>query len=677
MKKYEIGVVTFFDAYNYGAIFQTYALQVFLNNINISSCIVKYSWHPEERINSLKGLAYWLLHCRKIKKKREAFKSFLADCNYTVSCNSDNVNEINNECERFVVGSDQVWNSKWNYNSNVFYLTFSNQKFSYAASFGSVSSITKYREKIIKDDLSIFNAISVREKSAQTFLKTLGIESRTNIDPVFLLKCDEWINKTEKNKYGRYILIYSLENNGEMLNFAKELALKKGVKLLIVSDTNKKKIFDINTVRYPSPEKFLTLFYHAEAIVTNSFHGAAFSIVFNKQFYSFLQKSKSAPNDRIIDLLDDCELSSRIVNDSFKDKECNFEKANAFIEKERKKAAEYLHSINKGEFDHSKVSNSDSFKTRYFYAKAKDKKIISNSRSGGVSFLLGQKYLENNGIVYGAILDDDYTVNIQRVIDNTTLEKTQNSKYVSSNIKKTFVECENDLLDNKKVFYSALPCQISGLLMYLKHKNIDTKNLLTADIVCHGTPEEQYFKEYINYLCGKYKNHISNFNFRDKEYGWDTHFESFFVDGKKIKSNMFSRFFYSNYGLKSGCYNCPFSNFDRNSDITLCDAWGYIEKGDEKNGANLVMINTKKGLNAITELSEMLDERQIDRLEFIQPNLMGPSEKPHDYEKVISLIKGKDFDFTYKKTTKDIIKNERKNRNKRRVVKFLRVFRIR
>ena len=173
MKQYKLGVVTFFDAYNYGALFQTYALQMFLKKNNISSCVVNYSWHPSEKANSIRELLYLIKHGKSIKRKKKSFASFLNRCSLSPEYNSTNICDANAICERFIVGSDQVWNSKWNYNSNVFYLTFADKKFSYAASFGSINSISSYRHKIIKDDLSLFNAISVRERSAVKYLENI------------------------------------------------------------------------------------------------------------------------------------------------------------------------------------------------------------------------------------------------------------------------------------------------------------------------------------------------------------------------------------------------------------------------------------------------------------------------------------------------------------------------
>lgn len=675
MTKYKVGVVTFFDAYNYGAVLQTFALQKFLNDNDISSCIVKHEWQPKERINSLSGLLYNVKYHKQVKQKKKNFQAFLSKCNFTTSGNTDG---FKNECERFIVGSDQVWNSKWNYNRNIFFLTFTDEKYSYAASFGSVDGIKKYRHKLIKDDLSSFNAVSVREKSAVVYLEKLGIKAHTNIDPVFLLNSDTWEEYCDEPiTNDKYILVYSLENNENLYSFARELASKNPCKVLLIADTKKKKLHGMDVVRYPSPSEFLSLFKNATAVVTNSFHGTAFSVVFNKPLYCFLQTKEGAPNDRVVDLLNDCGLSNRIVNESFKDEITSFDAANSFIENERKRSLEYLKDISDGELVSSNAGNKDNQKTKYYYAKSNAKEDVLGSRSGGIAYLVGKDVINNNGVVYGAILDENNSVVIKRIVDINDLEKTRNSKYVASDPTDTFKECADDLKAGKEVFYSALPCQINALVTYLKHNEINTDKLITADIVCHGAPKEKFFKAYIGYLEKKYHGKVTSFNFRDKAYGWDTHFESFIIKGKKRKSRKYTQFFYSNYGLKDGCFNCPFTNFERASDITLCDAWGYIKPEDKKSGANLVLINTQKGQELLSKLQSEILAEEIDRLETIQPNLMHPSEKPEKLDDFNANLQEKSFIEIYKFASKDIKKQERKNKRKARLVALLRFFKIR
>jgi len=677
MKKYDIGVVTFFDANNYGAVLQTYALQEFLKQNNIKSCIINYKWHPDDKARSLREFLYFIKYKKLIKRKKSSFTTFLDKCNLSSLYNKDNIKTANEECERFVVGSDQVWNSKWNFNSDIFYLTFTEQKYSYAASFGSVSSISNYRHILIRDDLSKFKTLSVRENSAVNYLKKLGLQANSNIDPVFLLDKAIWNELAEGPQFKNYLLIYSLENNEEMISFAKVYAKKNNLTPVIIMDTKKKTLYGCRVVSFCSPNEFLGLFNNASAIVTNSFHGTSFSILFEKkEFFVFLQKSKNAPNDRLLDLLDSCKLTNRIVNNDFVNSKIDYSDAQNYINNEKEKAKKYFLNIVSGKYDDNKVSYNSFFNKHYFYAKSKDSQDVFGSRSGGIAFLLGKKYLAEGGVAYGACINSDNTVSINRAITLSELNKTRNSKYVSSDISNSFELCAKDLINGKKVLFSALPCQISSLLNYLKVKDIDTSNLLVVDIVCHGAVQQKYYLNYIDYLEKKHRSKVTSFNFRDKEYGWDTHFESYNVNNKKYHSKMYTRFFYSNYGLKEGCYKCPFSNFERKSDITLMDAWGYIKPTDLKNGANVLMANTEKGLSAFKKYSSDIDFEEIDRLETIQPNLMNPSKKPDLYELFKTKYENKEFKTIYKFCAKPIIKIEKGNKRKARMLSLLKAIKI-
>ena len=669
MKKFDLGVVTFFDANNYGAALQTFALQEFLKNNKITSCVLNVQWKEPEKINSIRGFLYYLKNKKHIKDKKQKFDNFIRTyTNLSNPFTSNNIKKANDLCSRFIVGSDQVWNSQWNYNRNVFYLTFADKRFSYAASFGSVENINKYRIPLIFDDLIKFNYVSVREKSAKDFLSKLGIESQVHIDPTFLLTTKEWerivMNHSPVGNKN-YVLIYSLEKNEKLINDAKQYAKKNNLDIYIIVDTNKKKYCGIKTIAYCSPEMFVTLFSNSNAIFTNSFHGTAFSIIFNKPFYTYLQTRKNAPNDRIVDLLSDLQLSDCIIKDTFKVFNASFSYCNRFLENQRAESLIYLKKINDGEYDHSRELP---FTRKYYYCKSTNPNIVASSRSGGISAEIANQFLEKGNSAYGAILKGDSVI-LERLINSDDVKLASNSKYVDSQTGTSFEQVAKDLNKGLSVFYSALPCQINALISYLDYKKIDRTKLLTADIVCHGAPQSKYFKDYLNYLRNIYHHEILNFNFRDKNYGWDTHFETFNVGNKKIKSRLYTKLFYSNYLLKDSCFNCPFASFNHKSDITLMDSWGYTKPSDLKSGSSIAIINTEKGLSSFKSLKNISSD-DLGRLEFIQPNLIAPSNKPKDLENFKMLYSKKTFIQNAKFAIKDINKQERKNRIKKSILKI-------
>lgn len=120
-------------------------------------------------------------------------------------------------------------------------------------------------------------------------------------------------------------------------------------------------------------------------------------------------------------------------------------------------------------------------------------------------------------IVYGAAFDKNNKVCHIRVESMDELYKLQGSKYVQSNLKNVFKLLLEDLKNNKEVLFIGTPCQVNGLKMYLRK---DYENLLTCDLICHGTPSPKLLNSHFNCIEKDFNKKISNYNFRDKVYGW-------------------------------------------------------------------------------------------------------------------------------------------------------------
>lgn len=96
-------------------------------------------------------------------------------------------------------------------------------------------------------------------------------------------------------------------------------------------------------------------------------------------------------------------------------------------------------------------------------------------------------------------------------------EKIQGSKYVQSDINNTYTQVKTYLKNGKWVLFTGTPCQIAALKSYLKK---DYSRLLTADLICHGVPNADFFKGYIRHLEDKLRGKVIDFKFRDKSKGW-------------------------------------------------------------------------------------------------------------------------------------------------------------
>ena len=255
--------------------------------------------------------------------------------------NNELLKKANFDYNCYITGSDQVWNTSFlrsgeRKKTYSYFLDFApDDKIlaSYAASFGT----TKFPEDLKKDlekSLKRFDIVSVREKTGLEIVKDAGVSEAFLVpDPTLLLKKEDYEKfvKEEKNEKG-YTFLYMLGNHKKDATEVLAYAQEKGLKSVECEE------FGI--------EDWLSEIYHSDLVVTNSFHGTVFSILFEKPFVSLLIEG-SGMNDRITTLLEKLELSDRIYkgDSSIIDKEIDWEKVNKNLEKLRESGYEYIDRI--------------------------------------------------------------------------------------------------------------------------------------------------------------------------------------------------------------------------------------------------------------------------------------------------------------------------------------------
>ena len=250
----------------------------------------------------------------------------------------------------FLTGSDQVWNCFYNDGiDRPYYLSFANnssRKISYAASFGieTIHEIDIKQREEIKYLLSDYEKISVREVAALGILDELNIKGgQIVLDPTFLLSKEEWIESFgKKDIKSDYVLVYNLNTNKKLNDFAINYAKHNGLRTVIINVEVKKNLnFDKNYM-FPTPIKFLELFYNANFVVTDSFHGTAFALIFNKQFACI---SPPRFSNRIISILNLTGLSDRLISEDCVDyvfNKIDYKLVNKIIKLKKKQSLEYL-----------------------------------------------------------------------------------------------------------------------------------------------------------------------------------------------------------------------------------------------------------------------------------------------------------------------------------------------
>lgn len=356
-------LVTLYEVCNYGTALQAYASQKVLEQLNIENEILNYKLKRLSKKNlfvsakekkSVKGKIYSILSVlyRMIPNLiiRKIFSNFRKEYLVLTKDMYDGLESLKQNypnADVYITGSDQVWNSEYNTGiDRVFFLDFlpkTIKKISYAASIGMDDFREKEKQEI-KKLLSSYTAISVREKSAQEAIEKLGLEAKLVVDPTLLLNKEEWKKiATKRLVKEKYLLLYILGRDKNLVKYAEKIASQKGLKIVKVGlDFIYSKKVD-RSFSYASPNEFLSLFLYSDYVVTNSFHGLSFATNFHKQLAIVLPKTYSA---RLTSFLEYLNLEDRII---YTEKDCfnmlktiNYNKIEEKLNKKREESMHFL-----------------------------------------------------------------------------------------------------------------------------------------------------------------------------------------------------------------------------------------------------------------------------------------------------------------------------------------------
>lgn len=343
----KIAILTFHWATNYGAVLQAYALQHYLTQLGNEVEIINYypSKYKKSYFNALITKRINKIHKRLIEvKKEKKIDSFRKKhLNITEYFNSSNkLNSISDNYDCFICGSDQIWNPSFlQYGEKgktyVYFLDFVSEnkiKASYAGSFG----VTEYPDTFcdeLKKKFQRFDCISVRENSGRKIINNLGISDVEIVpDPTILLKTDAYMSLVNKNIHNaKYICTYMLHN-------------QKIKSYEMLYSQLKDKNCDIIENNYCAIEDWLSNIFNSEMVVTNSFHGIVFSILFKKNFIALPIKG-SGMNDRLYTILNKLGLQDRIYdsNDFNIDALIDWDEVHRKLENYRSDGYKYINKI--------------------------------------------------------------------------------------------------------------------------------------------------------------------------------------------------------------------------------------------------------------------------------------------------------------------------------------------
>mgnify|MGYP001369123238 CR=1 FL=1 len=355
-----IGIITLNGYFNYGNRLQNYALQEVLKSYGflVETILVKVQKEEKEKgenykieliLKYIKSILKFVLRYKRHEKIRtqrflEFSKKHIHETDFFIFEN--NVpSEVVSKYDFFVTGSDQVWNPEYNGMSSVYFLTFApkSKRISYAASFG-ISDLPNESIQKYKKWLSEIKYLSVREEAGAKIVKELtGRDAEVHLDPTLLLTKEEWmcISRESPNKpKAKYILTYFLGNISEVRQkIINDIAEEYQLEVVSLANIKDKRTY------IADPSEFLDYIDSAELILTDSFHGSVFSILFEKPFIVFEREGHEKPmTSRLDTLLSKFQLQSRKWGNIGKNEifEVDYSHIPDILERERKKALNYL-----------------------------------------------------------------------------------------------------------------------------------------------------------------------------------------------------------------------------------------------------------------------------------------------------------------------------------------------
>lgn len=359
----KVGIVTFHKACNYGAVLQTYALQRKLQEVfnNDDVKVIDYYCPAiEDRTspfylvkdgNPIKNILRFIYLFFPKYKKYRVFSDFRQTylCETGKKYENDNFSSLDNEFNVIFVGSDQVWNLKSTGNDKNYFLNQigdNTLKCSYAASFGFTEIVHDYYDDILPL-VKRFDYISLRENiGIEELFNKNGLSAVINVDPTMLLNSSDWdcLVKNEKRIDNDYILLYCVLKTKKLISFTKQLSRQTG--LPVYSISNHSDYSDFIQLKSASVEEFVSLIKNAKYVITTSFHGTVFSILYHKQFVTELD-TVSHRNTRVENLINILSLENRSVDsDDFDIDNCiDWKIVDSKVESNIRNAEEYLYSI--------------------------------------------------------------------------------------------------------------------------------------------------------------------------------------------------------------------------------------------------------------------------------------------------------------------------------------------
>lgn len=372
MKK-KVAVVNRTTLKNYGSVLQSYALCEAIKSLGYDSEIIwqkgalskNNDFRPKKMIRSALRLlvhpSLWGKTLRMAKGSKATDTQIVSEMTLSMfdrfvdnhiqrrflSYNEMKSYARSDECHKLVCGSDQVWCSTTLYVDPLMYLRFApkGKRVAYAPSIGR-SYIPKYNRSVMRKYISEIDQVSIREsEGARLVCELTGKNVPVVVDPTLLLGKEHWENIAVPSEKSNYILCYFLSDVSECVQKEIIKLAKEHGKNVVGLKTRLPDVENAVGVEYPDagPAEFLGLVRDADLVITDSYHGMLFSLIFERQFYSVHRQSKDYDQStRQRSVLEKLGINERYVIDEFGDGEIDYDKVNGILNLEINESIKYL-----------------------------------------------------------------------------------------------------------------------------------------------------------------------------------------------------------------------------------------------------------------------------------------------------------------------------------------------
>lgn len=255
----------------------------------------------------------------------------------------------------------------------------------------------------------------------------------------------------------------------------------------------------------------------------------------------------------------------------------------------------------------------------------KDDTIRAQSTSGGFFTALAQYILQQGGIVCGVVLDDSLKAVHTFAENEAELARMRRSKYVQSEQTGVYRRVEAELRGGRPVLYTGTPCQTAGLKSFL---GCEYKNLITADLFCHGVGSPLYWEKYVQYMSRKTGSEVREVRFREKTWGYRSaslavYFENGKSSHKGHDDDLYWTAFSKNCIYRPSCYACAFKTVNHAADFTIGDFWNTARlpgKFTAADGCSLVLVHSVKAAQVLERIGSLIETYPVELLEALNIN---------------------------------------------------------